>query len=211
MVSASRRAGVPSIGLGTLTQSSARAERRRALGLQVEAFGIRQQNRQLVLGHRNLGAVCAVDDRDGRAPVALARDEPVAQAVVLGGAAAALCREDLDDLLDRVRLRAGPSSGPGVHQAAVAGEGDAGDGGVGALDVGQHGVAVLVDVDHGDDAGHRGVHVDDDAHGQVEGAGEVEVALVVGGHGHDGAVTVVGQHVVGGPDRQRSPLTGLMA
>ena len=41
-----------------------------------------------------------------------------------------------------------------------------------------------------------------ESRGLVEGACEVEVALVVGGHGHDGAVTVVGQHVVGGPDRQ---------
>jgi hypothetical protein len=43
--------------------------------------------------------------------------------------------------------------------------------------------------------------VDHDAHRQVELAGEVEVALVVGGHRHDRAVAVVGQHVVGGPDR----------
>ena len=45
------------------------------------------------------------------------------------------------------------------------------------------------------------VRVDDDLHRQVERAREVEVALVVRGHGHDGAVAVVGEHVVGGPDR----------
>src|SRR5699024_6167947 len=39
------------------------------------------------------------------------------------------------------------------------------------------------------------------AHGQVHGAGEVQVALVVRGHGHDRAGAVVGQYVVGGPHR----------
>jgi hypothetical protein len=53
--------------------------------------------------------------------------------------------------------------------------------------------------------------LDDDAHGQVVGAREVEVALVVGGHRHDRAGAVVHEHVVGGVDRQRSPLTGLTA
>ena len=62
--------------------------------------------------------------------------------------------------------------------------------------------AVVVELDHRDRAGDRRGGVDDDLDRQVEGAGEVEVALVVRGHGHDGAVAVVGEHVVGGPDRQ---------
>ena len=54
-------------------------------------------------------------------------------------------------------------------------------------------------------AGHRRVllaGVQHRTHGQVEGAGEVEVALVMGRNGHDGARAVVGQHVVRGPDGQ---------
>ena len=39
--------------------------------------------------------------------------------------------------------------------------------------------------------------------GQAEGHGELEVALVVGGHGHDGAAAVAGQDVVGDDHRQR--------
>ena len=67
--------------------------------------------------------------------------------------------------------------------------------------VGHDRIALLVERDHRDGAGDRRVRVDDDAHGQAELAREVEVALVVRGHGHDRAVAVVGEHVVGGPDR----------
>ncbi|OUD85750.1 hypothetical protein BC477_15185 [Clavibacter michiganensis subsp. michiganensis] len=59
-------------------------------------------------------------------------------------------------------------------------------------------LAVLRDDADGARDGLRGV--DDDPHRQVEGAREVEVALVVRGDGHDGARAVVGEHVVGGPD-----------
>ena len=44
--------------------------------------------------------------------------------------------------------------------------------------------------------------LDDHAHGQVHGERKVQVALVVGGHGHDGAVAVVRQYIVRCPDRQ---------
>ena len=42
----------------------------------------RQQDRQLVVGDRHFAAALAVDDRNRRAPIALPRDEPIAQAVV---------------------------------------------------------------------------------------------------------------------------------
>ena len=72
-----------------------------------------------------------------------------------------------------------PSYGAAVDEHPVAGRGDAG-----VRRVGLPGV-------------------EDDADRQAEGAREVEVALVVRGHGHDGAGAVVGQHVVGGVDRHR--------
>ena len=45
------------------------------------------------------------------------------------------------------------------------------------------------------------VRADDDADGQRVLARELEVALVVRGHGHDGAGAVLGEHEVGDPDR----------
>ena len=149
---------------------------------------------------------CGVDHRDRRAPEALARDQPVAQAIRLRGAARAGGLELLDDASDRVALGQ-PVQRAGVDHPALAGEGDAGA----SRGRGRRGIAscaridrhaVLVELDDRDRAGHRRRRVDDDLDGQIERAREVEVALVVRGDGHDGAVTVVGQHVVGGPDRQ---------
>ena len=48
-----------------------------------------QQNGQVLIGDGDRAALVAVDDRDGRAPHALAADQPVAQAVVDGVLAAA--------------------------------------------------------------------------------------------------------------------------
>ncbi len=45
----------------------------------VEADILGQHDRELVLGHRHDATADAMDDRDRRAPVALARDAPVAQ------------------------------------------------------------------------------------------------------------------------------------
>ena len=116
----------------------------------------------------------AVDDRDRGAPVALARQQPVAQAVVDRAVALALAVEPVDDLLQRLAVVDAVELGRGVHQRAVAR--------VGQL------VAAF------DDAADR----------QVELRGEVEVALVVAGDGHDRARAVLHQHVVG--DVHRDPL-----
>ena len=71
-----------------------------------------------------------------------------------------------------------PVEAAGVDQGAFAGRCHAGDSGV-----------FLAGVEHCPD-------------GQVKGLGEVEVALVMGRDGHDGARAVVGQDIVGGPDGQ---------
>ena len=65
----------------------------------------RQCHRQLLLGHRHHAALIAVEHRNGRAPVALARDEPVAQAVAHHPLTDAALFDDVDDLLDRFRRR----------------------------------------------------------------------------------------------------------
>src|SRR5205085_9763429 len=75
---------------------------------------------QLVFGHGDHAAVVAVDDGDRRAPVALAGYEPVAEAVVHGGAAAAFGLEPLGDLGDGL-VGGGAIEGAGVDEVLVAG------------------------------------------------------------------------------------------
>ena len=115
-----------------------------------------------------------MDERDRRAPIALAADAPIAQAVLR----LALAPAFLFGAGDHRRL------GLGHHHAieearvdadAVARLGLAGEGLVGVGGTGGH-------------------HADD---GQRIFGGEIEVALVVPGHRHDRAGAVVHQHEVG--------------
>ncbi len=175
--------GVPSRGAAALRAVHLDPRRRRGQGrlaLRGELLALevgRQGDRQLVLRHEHLAAVRAVDHGDRGAPEALTGEQPVAQPVRGGAPAGAALRHDLDGPRDgRGLVQAVELAG--VHQDALAGRRDAGDRRV-----------LLAGVQHG-------------PHGQAHGAGEVEVALVVGRHGHDGARAVVGQHVVRGPDRQ---------
>jgi hypothetical protein len=87
IVSVSRRAAPPHFGQVTFTNSGA-SERRlaRAGELDIE----RQHHRQLLVRHRHDAARRTVDHRDGRAPVALAGDAPVLDAVGDGAFAEAL-------------------------------------------------------------------------------------------------------------------------
>src|SRR5690606_16878047 len=138
-----------------------------------------QHDRQVLFGDRNGAAVGAVDDGDGRAPVALARDTPVAQAP--GGLffAQAARRQVGGDGVD----------GFAVGQAIVLARVD------GAA-------ALLVAVPFLPGVGGVGLAFDRHhlADGQAVLDGEGEVAFVVGGHAHDGAVAVAHQHVVADPD-----------
>src|SRR3712207_8876680 len=65
----------------------------------------RSQDREVALRHRHDPVALAVDDRDGRAPVALAGEQPVAQPVVDRAVAPALRVEPVDDPLDRKSTR----------------------------------------------------------------------------------------------------------
>ncbi len=85
-------AGPPHCGQSTLTQSRRPAQRRRALGLQVQALGRRQRRPAAGRPAPDLAARRAVDDRDRRAPVPLPRDQPVAQPVVRRRRRPAPCR-----------------------------------------------------------------------------------------------------------------------
>ena len=153
---------------------------RRLTGL-VHHHVIGREDRQLVVGHGHDPVVRAVDDRNRTAPEALARDQPVAQAVVDLGVAVRVLGEELG----RARLRRGDVETvqeSGVDLRAVAGEG-----------------AAVEAVGH-----LRRVH-----DGQTVGEREGVVALVLPGHGHDRAGAVGAEHVVRHVDRHRLAVEGI--
>ena len=150
--------------------------------------GLGQQDRQVGLGHRHRAAGRAVDDRDRRAPVALAADQPVAQPVRDRLLALALLAQPLDDVVPGLgrRLAGEPA---GVDHDLVDG----------VLRECRGQLLVRVRV-----LGHHDVH-----DRQAERLGEREVALVVGGHGHDRAGAVRAQHVVRDEDRDPGAVDGV--
>ncbi len=98
-----------------LPEALAALERRFAGGDEVGV--LRQDNGQVFLGDRDGAVVGAVDDRDRRAPVALAADQPVAQAVgdrLLGEAVLSAVINDLRLAVDVGRA----VEGAGVDHAA---------------------------------------------------------------------------------------------
>ena len=176
IVSVSRSAAPPHFGHSTFTQSVAAASGDTPFGARSAPRRSGSTTGSVLLRHRHLAAGRAVDDRDRRAPEPLPGQQPVAQPVVHRRGAQALLRQDLDNRGDRLGLGQ-PVQRPGVDQDAVARCRDPGGRRVGAVG--------------GDHHPHR----------QPEPPGEVQVALVVRGHRHDRAGAVVGQHVVGRPDR----------
>jgi hypothetical protein len=165
----------------SIVSASRRAERRLAdAGQHLPHVDVRQRDGQLVVGHRDtlaLGIVLgAVDDGDGRAPVALAGDAPIAQVIVhrrLSDAAALRLGRDGEPRL----LRGHAGELAGVEEHAV----------VGVRTPLRRGSLV------------RGAHHVGD--GQAVLHGELVVALVVGGDGHHRAGAVSGEHEVRHPDR----------
>ena len=80
IVSVSRRAGPPHVGHVTLTNSGTCASGESPRPVNCVTIG--SSHGQLVVGHRDDAVLLAVDHRDRRAPVALARDAPVLQPVL---------------------------------------------------------------------------------------------------------------------------------
>ena len=120
-----------------------------------------------------------MDERDGTTPVALARDAPVAQAILGALAAESAFFQGGGDCVN-CGLEREAGELPGVDGEAVFG--------VGRIPGRLH---TLVGPCHG-------AHHGRDA--QVVLRRELEVALVVGGHAHDRALAVAHEHVVGDPD-----------
>ncbi len=153
-----------------------------------------QAHRQVVRRHRHDAVVGAMDDGNRAAPVALARDAPVAQAVVdlalsLRGAGEHGRLEAAGDLF------LGGVDGHAVEEIGIDQFAVADVGLVAGLELkdplGRLG-PVLERVEGGDDRNDR----------QVVLGGEVVVALVVRRAAEDGAGAVVHQHEVGDVNRQ---------
>ncbi len=156
-------------------------------GLVVFQFG--QQHGQLFFGDQAHRAVLVVHQGEWFTPVALSGEEPVAQLVVDAGLAYALAFQPVADFLLAL-LHGQPVDADfrvgRIEQAAFAFPAGFAGQHFGELQAG--GLAVFL-------AGAQ-----DAFDRQVEFAGELEVAAVMGRHRHNGAAAVADEHVVGNPD-----------
>ena len=155
----------------------------------LEVLQVRQYDRKVLLGHRDRPARIAVQDRNRRAPVALARDAPVVEAVVHPGFGEPALSQPVNDLR-RAFGRQEAAELAGVDQALV----------LGML---HEGLLAEIQLD-GRRVCHTVEHVGrshDRQDLQPELAGEFEVPLIVPGDGHDRASAVLHQDVVGDPHR----------
>ena len=178
LASAHRAAG----GAGHAIPLVVAGQRRDAAVVGTEVLDQRQHHRQLGFGNRYRAAAVAVDDRDRRPPVPLARDAPVVQPVVHHGRRTPALLEPGDDGLLRLGHRHARELRRIHEQVGV---------GLGRVGFGERHAAVVIG------AGH---HTHDR---QRELLRELEVAFVVARHAHHGAGAVLHQHVVGDPDRNR--------
>jgi hypothetical protein len=168
---AARRA--PAFGAGDVYEVRHAGERRAALLRDLDLF--RKHDGKLIVGNGNEAIALAVDHGDGRAPVALTAYTPVFEAEGDGGfSKPAACGSLLKLLL-------GLGAGEAVVLAGVDEQAVFGDEGELRFVVAWDGLNHLPDLD-------------------AVFCGEFVVALVVGGHAHDGAGAVVQEHVIGDPD-----------
>ena len=155
------------------------SQRRLAGGRRLVVFELRRQQGQRIVRQGNHRAIGTMQDRQRLAPVALAREQPVAQMVLdLSVPGVAGLQPGDRGRLGRCRRQA--VEGRRIDDRAV---------------------ALPCLVVHVAAASH---HADDR---QVERARKGVIAAVMSGHGHDGALAVAHQHVVGDPDRQLGPIS----
>ena len=142
---------------------------------------LRQDDGQVAVVHRQVAPCGVVNDGDGAAPVALAADAPVAQAVLgffFARAAFAERRADgVEGLREVEAVKGAARDKAGVFFRGVPFLPDGG---------------VVVFAVFGDDL----------FDGQAVFVGKCEVAFVVRGHGHDRTVAVAPEDVVGDPHFQ---------
>ncbi len=153
----------------------------RRLSGRAELGVLRQQHRQVFLRHRHQAALIAVNHGYGGAPVALAGDEPVSQAVAHLPPAVALLLHEIGYRLDPL---------PAGHAAE-------------AVRV-DHGARLGIGL--GQLLPRPSRRRDDHLYRYIELFSELEVALVVGRDRHHRAGAVAQQHVVGDPDGHPLPV-----
>ena len=199
--------GVHGVGLATGRRTALRAGALHELlvgsqGLacsQVDVF--RQADGQVLFGNGHDAAFGAVDRGDGVAPIALAADQPIAQAEFHLATTAAGSFQGVDDGLLAFGMLAAHHAGvgAGLDQTAF------GFHGAFPVDAGHDPVLLVCQLAiQGIVLGH-----DDGDDGQIVLAGEFEVALVAAGNGHDRTGTVVGDHIVGHPDGHLLAVDGI--
>ena len=169
---------------GYVDERIERFERRLSL---VSQLGIdRQNHRQVFVRHGYGAALFAEDNRHRRPPVTLAGNPPVAQAKLYGCLTDVLGLQMLAHfLLGFVALETVKRTGLG-HRPKL---------GHGFLQIVGIRIAVRRQDDHAD--------------GQVVFSGKLEIAVIVCGHGHDGAGAVIHQHEVGRPYGYRFSVQGI--
>ncbi len=173
MVSVSRSPGPPHTGHVAVQEPLVEAQGRLTGRSELDIVG--GDDGQLVVGHGNGTVLRAVDDRDRTPPEPLAGQQPVTQAEVDLAGADAFGLEPLDG------LGLGLGHAQPVEPFAVDGHA--------VTDVGLV-APILWGLDGANDR-------------QPVGPGEIPVALVLAGHGHDGAGAVGHQDVVGQVDGHR--------
>ena len=174
-MSVSRRALPPHLGQVVLTKLSSALEGRALFPR--DGHVVRDLDRQVLIGDADGPALRAVDDRDGRSPVPLAGDSPVAEAEGRAPAADAFLfgvgRHSFHGL-----FAPQPGERAGVLEAAVALEG---------LPF----LGLFLGPFLGDDDG---------LYRKPVFFGEIVIALVVGRNGHDGPRPVIHEDIVRDPD-----------
>ncbi len=95
---AARRAAT--LGTGRVDEPGQFAERRSTGERDLHIF--RQNHRQIFFGHGDDSILLAIKHGDGRAPIALARNSPVFQAISDGGLAESILLGERGHLLDRI-------------------------------------------------------------------------------------------------------------
>ncbi len=166
----------PACGAGHLEEGLA--------GLQGVAAAIRhkviwQHHGQVCLGHWYLAAVGAVNDGNGCAPVALTRDAPVTQSDGGFGLSQPFVSEQL---------------GHGLHSSGMVEPIEWARGHAG------HALFVGIPLLPGGLGKRLPGLLNDLPNGQSVFFGKGEVALIVGGHAHDGTIPIAHEHIVAHPD-----------
>jgi len=147
----------------------------------VESRVIGQAHGQFLARHRHGAASRAMDDRDGAAPITLARNAPIAQTIAhIARTAPRRLQPSRDDRLGL--LDAFSVEEFGIGDDAVAGIGRAVERKIGRINIPGH---------------------DDGTDRKPVFAGEFEIALIMGGAAEDGAGAIFHQHEIRDIDRHR--------